>query len=205
MTDQELRDLVAGLAVSQAKTDAQMLKTDAQLAKTDAQLAKTDAQLAETDAQLAETAAQILKTSTKVDRVAEMYGGVSNNQGDVAEEFFFNSLKANLTLNGIKFDHINKNMTRCNNGSEGEYDIVLINGKEIFIIEVKYKAHQADLDRLLNQKAPTFDILYPEYQNYIKHLGLASFSINDVLKRRALEKHVTVLQRKGELIESIAA
>ncbi|MBT3403967.1 MAG: hypothetical protein HN421_09675, partial [Gammaproteobacteria bacterium] len=60
MTDDELRSLVEGLAISQAKTDqeidklvASQIKTDAQLAKTDAQLAKTDAQLAKTDAQLA--------------------------------------------------------------------------------------------------------------------------------------------------------
>ena len=60
MTDQDLKDLVAGLAISQARTDehiqelkASQAKTDAQLAKTDAQLAKTDAQLAKTDAQLA--------------------------------------------------------------------------------------------------------------------------------------------------------
>ncbi|KAF3981498.1 MAG: hypothetical protein HFP78_06720 [Methylococcales symbiont of Hymedesmia sp. n. MRB-2018] len=183
----------------------QTAKTDEQLAKTDEQLAKTDAQLAKTDEQLAKTDAQLAKTDAKVDKLAKMYGGASNNQGDVAEEFYFNSLKANPTLNGIKFDHIDKNITRCKDGIEDEYDIVLINGKEIFIIEVKYKAHQADLDRLLNTKAPNFDKLYPEYQNYIKHLGLASFSINDELKKHALENHVTVLQRKGKLIESIAA
>ncbi|KAF3980358.1 MAG: hypothetical protein HFP76_02550 [Methylococcales symbiont of Iophon sp. n. MRB-2018] len=195
MTDQELRDLVAGLAVSQAKTDAQMLKTDAKIEKIFADLA---IQTAKTDVQLA-------KTDAKVDKLAKMYGGTSNNQGDVAEEFYFNSLKANPILNGIKFDYIDKNITRCKNGIEDEYDIVLINGKEVFIIEVKYKAHQADLDRLLNKKAPNFDKLYPEYQNYIKHLGLASFSINDDLKKHAIENHVTVLQRKGKLIESIVA
>jgi hypothetical protein len=69
MTDQELKDLVASLAVAQAKTDAQLAKTDAQLAKTDAQLAKTDAQLAKTDAQLAKTDAQLEKLGRRVDEV----------------------------------------------------------------------------------------------------------------------------------------
>jgi len=40
MTDNELRELVASLAIAQKKTDAQLVKTDAQLAKTDAQLAE---------------------------------------------------------------------------------------------------------------------------------------------------------------------
>ena len=61
MTDQELKDLVAGLAVAQAKTDVQLAATDAQLAK----------------------------TGVKLDRLAELYGGVSSNQGSAAEEFFY--------------------------------------------------------------------------------------------------------------------
>ena len=34
---------------------------------------------------------------------------------------------------------------------------------------------------------------------------LAAFHVHDELKRAALEQGVTVLQRKGDLIESIAA
>ena len=42
MTDEELKALVASLAVSQAKTDAQLAQTDAQLARTDAKLDRSD-------------------------------------------------------------------------------------------------------------------------------------------------------------------
>ena len=66
MTEEKVWELLAELVASQQKTDEQIAKTDAQLAKTDAQLAKTDA---------------------KLDRIAEMLGGVSNNQGKIAEEF----------------------------------------------------------------------------------------------------------------------
>ncbi len=92
-------------------TDAQLARTDAQLARTDAQLARTDAQLARTDAQLAETAA-------KLDRLAEMYGGVGNNQGAAAEEFYYNSLKAEPVLAGARFDLIDRNVTRSHAGLE---------------------------------------------------------------------------------------
>lgn len=141
----------------------------------------------------------------------EMCGGIGNNQGAVAEEFYFNSLKANPVLNGMKFDYIDKNIIRTKNNIEDEYDIVLINGKDIFIIEVKYKAHQKDLDRLLTKKYPNFKQLYPEYKDYQHHqhhqhhLGLASFYIHDELKTNALENGVSVLQRNGDLIETIAA
>lgn len=184
MTDDELKQLVANLAVSQQKTDQQLAKTDAQLAKTDAQLAKT---------------------SAKIDKLAKMYGGMANNQGDVAEEFYYNSLKDNPVLQGVKYDSVDKNITRSSQGVEDEFDLLLLNGKDVFIIEVKYKAHPNDLERLIYKKASNFKKLFPAYAKHQHHLGLASFHINDELKELALNQGVTVLQRKGDVMETFAA
>ena len=184
MTDNELRELVADLIRAQAKTDAQLAKTDAQLAKTDAQLAKTDA---------------------KLDRLADMYGGVGNNQGRVAEEFYYNSLKHNPVLNGIRFDFIDKNVTRAKAGIEEEYDLLLVNGEDVFIVEVKYRLHPKDIDRLLGRKLGNFPKLFPEYGSYRLHPVLATFSVDDEVRDMALERGVLVLQRRGDVIETLAA
>ncbi|WP_157792528.1 hypothetical protein [Thiomicrospira microaerophila] len=40
------------------------------------------------------------------------------------------------------------------------------------------------------------------YRDYKHHLVLATFSIYDELKQEALSKGVTVLQRKGDIIET---
>ena len=191
MTDNDLRDLIAKLVESQIKTDAQLAKTDAQLAKTDAQLAKTDAQLA--------------KTESKLDRLAEMYGGVSNNQGKVAEEFFYNSLKHNPILNGVRFDFIEKNVTRSKDGIEEEYDILLVNGEVVCIIEVKYSLHPRDIDRMLTRKLPNFKKLFLEYRDYNIHTAFASFSMDKEVIKEGLEKGITLLQRRGDIFETLFA
>ena len=191
MTDDELREIVANLALSQTKTDAQLAKTDAQLAKTDAQLAKTDALLAKTD--------------VKLSKLADMYGGVGNNQDKVTEEFYYNSLKHKLEINGIQFDFIEKNVTRSKGDIEEKYDILLVNGKDVFIVEVKYRLHPRDIDCLLGRKLANFIKLFPEYQDYKIHLALASFAIEEDVKRMALEQGITVLQRRGNIIETLAA
>ena len=188
MTDQELKDLVAGLALAQQKTDEQLAKTDAQLAKTDAQLAKTDGRQA--------------KTEATVEKLAKMYGGVANNQGLVAEEFYYNSLKHNPVLQDIHFDFVEKNVTRSGQGVEDEYDILLLNGRDVFVIEVKYKAHPKDLKTLIRKKAVNFRTLFPNYKNHKLHLGLASFYLDDETKQSAFDQGVTVLQRKGDVIET---
>ena len=197
ITKEGLANAILELKASRLKTDAQLVKTDEQLAKTDKQLSKTDEQLSKTDLQLA-------KTDMRLNKIAKMYGGVANNQGDVAEEFYFNSLKSRPILNGIEFD-FTESVTRNYKGLEDEYDILLVNGKGVFIIEVKYKAHPEDLERLIHKKAPNFKKLFPGYKNYTHHLGLASFYISDDVKALALKQGVTILQRKDDLIETIAA
>ena len=176
MTDQDLKDLVASLAVQSQKTDQQLAKTEKELNK----LLKSHKQL------------------------GKMVGGISNNQGDVAEEFFYNSLAAKPTVNGITYDFIDKNITRRKGETEDEFDIVMVNGKDIAIIECKYKAHIDDINRLLNKKYINFQKLYPEYKDYKHHLGLASFYINDDVKQQATDHKIMLLQRKGDVIELVS-
>ena len=104
MTEEKVWDLLAKLVASQQKTDEQIAKTDVQLAKTDA----------------------------KLDRIAEMLGGVSNNQGKIAEEFFYNSLKHNPVLVGKQFDSVFRNVVGSTRESQEEYDIQLFNGDSVF-------------------------------------------------------------------------
>ena len=146
---------------------------------------------------------QMKKTDLKLDKIAKLVGNISNNQGDIAEEFFYNSLANKPTLAGIDYDFIDKNVTRRKETIEDEYDILLINGKHIAIIETKYKAHTKDIEKLITKKYNNFKKLYPEYKDYTHHLGLASFYINDDVKELALEKNVILLQRKGDLIETL--
>lgn len=191
MTDDELKALVAKIAESQDRADARQDRADARQAKIDAQQAKTDVQLAKTDA--------------KLNRLAEMYGGLGNSLGEAAEEFFFNSLDADPVLGGGRFDVVTRNMARRRAGLEDEFDLVLANGREVLVVEVKYKAHENDLRRLLDKKAPNFRRLFPEYADHEQGLALAAFRVHDELKQAALERGVTVLQRKGDVIETIAA
>ncbi len=174
MTDQELRDLVGSLAI-----DTKSIK--------------------EAISRLAE---QHEKTEATVRKVAQQVGGIGNNQGDIAEQFFYNAVNDKLELAGVHYDYADKNCSRRRNGVEDEFDIVLINGKDVAIIETKYKAHEKDLNRLLKSKKENFEKLYTEYTGYNHHYALASFYFSDDLKQRALENGIIVIERKGKTIET---
>ncbi len=230
MTDNELKALVAGLAIAQDRTEALLAETAVRQAKHEAKQAKREAKqskreakqakreakqakreakhedyLAKTEAFLAESAARQAETDAELKRLAKMFGGMGNNLGAVAEEFYHNSLKADPVLAGVRFDFIDKNVTRSRAGVEDEFDLLLVNGSEVCVVEVKHKAHESDLERLLDKKAPNFRRLFPEHAGRRQWLALAAFHIHDELKEAALAQGVTVLQRKGDVFDTLPA
>jgi len=185
-TQEQLETALLRLEASQEETNEQIKRTDVQIKETNEQMKRTDERL-----------------EKKLDKIAKMLGNIGNNQGAVAEEFFYNSLEATPTLAGINYDFIDKNITRSKKGLRDEFDIVLVNGKDIAIIETKYKAHESDVEKLITKKYENFKKLYPEYKEYRHHLGLASFNMNEDVKELALQNNVILLQRKGDIIETI--
>ncbi|MFI3158411.1 MAG: hypothetical protein QX199_19890, partial [Methylococcaceae bacterium] len=82
-----------------------------------------------------------------------------------------------------------------------EYDLVMTNGDAVGIVEVKYKAHENDLDKL-DRKMKHFKQLFPIYQNHKQYGAIASFHINDDAKKEALRRGYFVLQRSGDLVHT---
>jgi predicted AAA+ superfamily ATPase len=170
MTDDELKALVASLAVAQKTTNEQMKRNDKLLTE-------------------------------KLDRIGITLGNIGKNQGDVAEEFFFQSLIKDNHLGSIHFDDVVKNMEKHRGQIQEEYDLVMTNGDAIAVVEVKYKAHKNDLDKL-DRKMKHFKQLFPIYQAFKQYGAIAAFHINDDAKEEALRRGYFVLQRSGDLVHT---
>jgi len=144
---------------------------------------------------------QMRKTDEKLKRIGDMVDGIGKNQGFVAEEFFFNSLVDDPHLGTIHFDDIAKNEFKHRGKTQEEYDIVMTNGKAVGIIEVKYKAHEKDLDKL-ERKMRNFKTLFPWFNDYKLYGAIATFHIYDEAKEAALERGFFVLQRNGNVVQT---
>lgn len=187
MTGQELKDLVASLAVSQKETDAQLKETDLQIKENSLQQQQTDVQLKE--------------TGRKLDAVAKMLGGISANQGDVAEDFFYNSFVKDNHLGYLSFYDITRGMFKHRGKVQEEYDLFLTNGDSIAIIEVKYKAHLGDINKL-ERKFNHFKQLFPIYKDYKLYGAMASFYFNQETKEALLEQGYFIVERRGDLVKT---
>jgi len=173
MTDQELKDLVASLAIESKKTDEQLKKTDEQLEK----------------------------LTKKIDSIGTLVGSIANNQGSVAEEYFIKSLEDKLQIGSLKFDYLISNYMIKSKKFRDKFDILLVNGESVAIIEVKYKVHPNDVDKLDNKIKHLKSL--PQYKNYKVYAGIAGFSIPEESIQKALLKGYFILQRKGDIVETI--
>ena len=160
MTDQELKDLVAGLAVSQAKAEVRQAKTDAQIAKTDA----------------------------IVQKITQQYGNYINNQSRRAEEFFISGIKKlDLRVADIQFDDIFPNLIRQSRHSGIELDALLTNGEVVAILEVKTRLHANDVDAVYHKRIPAFRQFFREYRDKSLLVLVGGLSINSDALAKAHE------------------
>lgn len=173
MTDQELKDLVASLAIAQAETSEQIKKTGEQIKKSDA----------------------------KWERKPTKYGNLVEHEWYSTEDYFYNSLIDTMKLGNIKYNEIAKNIHIKSKRMEDEFDIVMYNGNSIALIECKYKAHKKDVENLIEKKMHNFRISHPDYSNCKIYLGIASFGFYDELEQYAKENGVAILKQKGDFVE----
>ncbi len=163
--------------------------------------AETQAQIVKTEAQIAKTEAQIAKTEAQVERTSKELSNVGHNNGDYAEDYFYNSLSETMVFAGVKYDSISKNIHIKRHRLEDEFDVIMYNGNSIALIECKYKAHEKDLKKLVKKKVSNLRELNTDYANYRIYCGLASFSFYAELEQQALDLGVAVLKQKGDLME----
>ncbi len=198
--EQEFWAFMAKLSEERARQD-QALK--AQFAETDAQIKALAEQSNRTDAQLAKTDAQLARTDVKLEKIAKLFGDVNNNRGEEAEEFFFTSLNKNPHIAGIEFDSIHRNLSGTKGKITDEFDLVLVNGNALALIEVKTKAHLNLVDKIIDKKIPHLKFLFPHFNNYKIYAGIASLVTYPELIEKVNAKGLFLLTQQGKHLEII--
>ena len=157
--------------------------------------------IAEFDRQnkLSQAAADALNRQIK--QVSQQMGGMANSNGDMAQEYFFNALYNRKTLFGQEFDEVKTEKRKIKKtGVEVQYDVILINGKSVCIVEVKYKAATDDVRRIPNIKEK-FRQNYPEHADKKLYLALASMSFDDYVENECKKLGIAIIKQVGDTIE----
>ena len=229
MTDQEIKDLVASLAIGNAELresqrvankefkEAQRVnraefKESRRVANEElreAQRVRSE-ELKESrraiDRQIESTNEQMKATDRKLKSLGIHLDGITKTTGEDVEEFFYSSLTArDLKLGNIKFDVAIKNLlSKKKDGRSHEIDIFLENGNSVAIIEVKNKVKQQSLEQL-DSIIENFYEFHPAFKNYKIQGAIAGKIFSKDLQKRALKKGFIVLTQQGNNIETTLA
>jgi hypothetical protein len=192
MTYEELESLVAKGANLVASLAAERRETERVLKE---MFAKTDRQMRETDLKMDKLSEQ---TDRKIAQISKQIGGIDNNIGYHAEQFFQNVLANKKVFGGIKYDDIFFNM---NHREKVEFDIVLENGNSVAIIEVKNRIRVNFVKKLAEVRIKEFRKYFPEYKGYDAYLGIAGFSFGEDVLEEARKYGVGIIRQVGDGIE----
>jgi len=143
---------------------------------------------------------RIAETDRMIKNVSNQIGGMANSNGDFAEDFFYNALyHGQRNLFGEIFEEVVKrNKVTINKGFEDEYDILLVNGRAICVVEVKYKADSGDLPHKVLRKAQTFRVNFPHYKDKKLYLALAGMSFHPLTEKACTENGIAIMKQVGD-------
>jgi len=137
----------------------------------------------------------------KLEKISEQIGGISNNIGHHAEQFFQSVFKEKLEFGRIKYDEMIPNLTHKSKKEEIEFDIALINGDSIALIEVKNRIHPNFVIKFAEERVEKFREYFHEFENYDVYLGIAGFSFSDEVLDRASAYGIGIVRQVGEGVE----
>jgi hypothetical protein len=168
----------------------------AALDRTSANIDKLSAEAAKRDAEAAKRNTEADKRLKKLEK--DIFG-IGRNNGYYAEEFFQHAFSKKRELAGIKFYGMIPNLKY--EGKEScEFDIVLVNGDSVAIIEAKYRIHPDFVKELVTEKLAQFRKYFPVYKNHAVYFGIAGMSFSKDVVKNAKEYGVAIIRQDGQRV-----
>ena len=130
--------------------------------------------------------------------------GLDDNIGLGVEELFFESINKNKKIGNIQYDQCNQNFKISNNSNKfetlGEIDIMLVNGTQIALIEVKHRVSKKAIFQILKNKQLFIDN-FPESRNFNCNIYLAGLSLPNKIKEDMKKNNIGFIKIRGEHFE----
>lgn len=223
MTDKELKELVASLAIAQKKTDDQLndLRTSVQelrasQVETDRGIKELRASQVETDrgindlrtsiqelrASQAKTDRQIMKMSKKIDDLGEKFGGLGEKFGGFTEGMAFPSMEKILRQR-FKMDVVSLNVKTRRNGASMELDVLAYSNSglnEVYVVEVKSRLRERGIEQMQHILEHFFEF-FPSYKGKKLYGILAVVDAPEDLVRQVQKQGIYLARIHDDLFE----
>jgi hypothetical protein len=186
MTDEELKQLVASLAVAQLEASELFKETREEFKETDRRQKETDRQLKETEKLVKELGKQI--------------GGLSNKFGSFTEGLALPSM-TKILKQRFKMEVISPSVRVSKNGIDAEIDVLAYANSavnEVYAVEVKSHLREEGVNQLSNLMA-NFRSLFPEHADKKLYGIIAAVDMSEDIKKRVLDAGFYAARIKDEV------
>jgi len=195
MTDEELKALVASIAVTQQETARQMQETDRQMQETDRQMLETGRKMQETDRQMKEAARDIVELGKQI-------GGLGKKFGSFTEGLALPSMTKILSER-FGMEVISPSVRVKKPEGNMEIDVLAYANSEVneaYVVEVKSHVREEAIDQL-RSILERFRRFFPEHKDKAVYGILAAVDLSDELKERILKAGFYVARIHDEVFE----
>ncbi len=188
MTDDELKDLVAGLAISHKELSKELFASQKELSiaqkETDKQLKETDKHLKETDKQLKETDRQLSK---QIKELGKQIGGLGRKFGSFTEGLALPSMQR-ILQEKFNMEVISPSVRIHKDGKDIEIDVLAYANSttnEVYVVEVKSHLREEGIFQL-QRIMDNFRRFFPEHNGKKLYGILAAVDMTTELKEKIL-------------------
>nr|VFK36720.1 MAG: hypothetical protein BECKSD772F_GA0070984_100450 [Candidatus Kentron sp. SD]VFK40285.1 MAG: hypothetical protein BECKSD772E_GA0070983_100550 [Candidatus Kentron sp. SD]VFK78565.1 MAG: hypothetical protein BECKSD772D_GA0070982_101810 [Candidatus Kentron sp. SD] len=194
------------------ETDRQMQETDRKMQETDQKIQETDRQMKETDRlikenakqmreterfvkeTIKETAKQMQETDRRLKKAEDLF---TTQWGRLMESLVSGSLIRIFNGQEIPVDDISTRIKGSRQGHSYEFDIIVHNGREIIIVEVKTTLRPDDVREFL-EKLKNAKTWMPRYQDNIVYGAMAWLQTNAGAEKMAANKGLFSIRAVGD-------
>ena len=180
MTDEELKELVASLARSQAKTEAVSQDLQERLARSQA------------------------RTDEVIQRVTKQLGELGNRFGGFTEGMALPSVRE-ILYEQLGVDAVVTDARARRNGSSFQVDAVgIANGEagKVYLVEIKSRLREEGLQQIL-QHLRSFGEFFPEHRGKTRYGMLVAVDVPEELEKRVLQQGIYLAKIHGDLFELV--
>jgi hypothetical protein len=201
--DRQFQETERLLREQSRETDRKFQETDRKFQETDRKFQETDRKFQETDRKFQETDRLLRERSLAADRRLErldnQLGKLGNRLGEFVEGLVRPAVVRLFQARGLAVREVYPEV-EVDQGEEGiEIDLLVVNGAEAVLVEVKSKLTKADVDEHI-ERLSKFKRLLPRYAD-VRALGaVAAMVVPRDVARYAYRQGLFVLAQSGESV-----
>ena len=170
------------------------------LAKLDEKIAQATADAREADVAYKKARKEDAKASAELQKtmenVSKQWGDFGRSEGEMVEEEFVSALREKKAIGDFKLREV---LSRLKN--RYEYDLVCINGRAVFVGEVKRQLTARDVRDFADNRLPHFAEDFPAHARRRKVHGMVGgVRVNPAAEREAKTRRLVLLRLKNRAL-----